>query len=268
MTHGKIIFRALVFSLLLSVCALPAAQGLRASRVIGAVVQGSHYDPVKGIVTVSVLNTSQKDITAIDFNIILTYPDGTAGSHGWSTDFLGGMISTIEQGHEIEPGAGNGTFEAGALRDFEIPQTTPITDIRATVGVVIYADGMADVLNETAFRQIVLQRKGRVLAMQKADELLANALADPKNDHPSATVAAQLEGLANVLANNKNLTDDPTSYEGLGFLVIAQDLRNAPKDPTGRSAQEENYLRALIKTHESRISLILPQTELTKEGQR
>jgi hypothetical protein len=229
---------------------------------MGATVQTSQYDPTTKSASIRVVNTSHKDITAIALNIVITNPDGTAGSTVWGNDFLYGIISSIEVGHDIAPGSSHG-IAPGATFEQAFPQSTPIANFKATMDVVVYADGTANVLDETAFKSIILGRKGAVLAMQKANELLANALADPKDAHPSLTVAAQLRGLANVFeADRTRPMDDPASYEALGFRVAAQDIGNAPKDPTGRSAKEEDYLRALIKTHGSRAARILPHTEV------
>jgi len=248
--------------LFLAVLAMP----LRASSPIGAIVQESHYDSVRGIITFSVVNISHKDITAFSLQLRVTYADGTGATSESMTDFLPSMISTFEQGHPIASDQGNGAFAPGAIHNQEFPQSQGVS-ATATVDMVTYADGTADVLNEAAFKQLVLQRKARVLAMQKADELLMKALADPKVDHPSATVAAQVKGLASALQNKNLGTDDPADHEGLGFLEVSRDIANAPQSPTGRSAKEDNYLLALIKTHRNRVSLYLPHTELTKGAQ-
>ena len=237
---------------------------LRASPPIGAVVQTWQFDAAKSQLAVRVLNTSQKDITAMSFTVFITHPNGAEVSFSWSTDFVWGIISSAEQGYEIESGASHG-FGAGTSRDLNIPLSPPGVSYRATIGVVIYADGTADVLDKAAFRELVMQRKGAVLAMQKANELLVKALADPNDAHPSITVDAQLKTLAHALeADQHKNVDDPASYEALGFLVAAQDIRNTPKDPTGRSAREDDHLRMIVKTHENRISLLSPHTAVAK----
>jgi hypothetical protein len=245
--------RTVILGLLVAVCAV----GSWAAMPIGAIVQSSEYDAEKKAVTVHILNTSQKDITAISLTVRVTNPDGTVGSSGFGTEFLDGIVASIERGHEISPGSSHGIAPGGTFVQ-EVPQSGPVTNPRATVEVVIYADGTADVLDETQFREIVMQRKGEMLAIQRADELIAKAIADPTNAHPSASVAAELKALAKAAENNTSA--DATAYEGLGFKGIAQDLDNAPKDPTGRSAKEDNFLRRLITIHEKRVSLILPHT--------
>src|SRR5271170_1829195 len=48
------------------------------SAPIGAVVQGADYDPVKGVTAVHVLNTSHKDISALNLTYYVTLPNREA----------------------------------------------------------------------------------------------------------------------------------------------------------------------------------------------
>lgn len=251
--------------LLLLLASVFAGTRLRASPPrMGAVVQTTQFDAAKSQLTVNVFNTSQKDITALSFTVFITHTDGAEVSFSWSTDFVWGIISSAEQGHEIEPAASHG-FEAGTSRDLDIPLSPPGISYRAIISVAIYADGTADVLDKAAFQRLIMRRKGEVLAMQKANKLLANALADAKDAHPSITVQAELKALAYALeADQHKNTADPSSYEALGFLEAAQDIGNTPKDPAGRSAREDDRLRMLIKVHDNRISLLSPHTEVVE----
>jgi len=240
---------------------------LRASPPIGAVVQDSHYDSAKSQLTVRVLNASKKDITAIALTVFITHPNGAEVSFWWSTDFVWGIIYSAEAGYETEPGESHG-FGAGTSRDLNIPLSPPGVSYRATVNVVIYADGTADVMDKVAFKSLVMHRKGWLVGMQKANELLEKALADPDDPHPSKTVEAQLKILANVLdADQDKNTDDPASYEGSALLDAAQNIRNTPKDPAGRSAGEDEHLRMIIKTYENHASLLSPHAAVV-EGVR
>jgi hypothetical protein len=258
-----VVFRGLVSLLLLSASAF-ASRSLRASPPVGATIQTWNYDAAKSQLNVRVLNTSQKDITAMSFTVFISHPNGAEVSFSWSADFVWGIIAA-EQGYEVEYGASHG-FGAGTSRDLNIPLSPPGVSYRATVGVVIYADGTADVLDKAAFKGLVMRRKGAVLAMQKTNELLAKALADPNDAHPSITVEAELKALAHALeADQYKNEDDPASYEALGFLVAAQDIRNTPKDPAGRNVGEDDHLRMLIKAHENQISLLLPHTTVAEE---
>jgi hypothetical protein len=237
---------------LLSLFLFAFSTSLRASPPIAAVIQTSHYNPQTNIITLRVNNTGSKDITAINFAISATYPTGNGGaaSFGYSFDFVDGIIASIEHGYEIAPGARHG-IAPGEFRDLDVPVSPPIASFRATVDMVIYADGAADVQNRMAFNRIMLQRKGEMLALEKANQLLAAALADPNIEHPSATVAAQLKALAHASATNKDM-NDPASYEEGSLLNAAQNIGNSPKERVA----EEDHLHTLIKTHESQMTLL------------
>src|SRR5258707_14173420 len=123
---------------------------LRAAPAVGAVVQTWNYDATKSQLAVRVLNTSQKDITAMSFTVFITHANGAEVSFSWSIDFVEEIISSAER--EIKSGASHG-FGAGTSRDLDIPLSPPGVSYRATVGVVIYADGTADVVDKGAFKQ-------------------------------------------------------------------------------------------------------------------
>jgi hypothetical protein len=255
MKNCKIILPGFMCSLLL--CAF----SLRASPPIGAAVQDSHYDAQKGIVTFSILNVSRKDITALSLQVRVIFTDGTLRIFEYGGDFLPFMIYLAEEGHPTA----EGVRAPGAVFAMDVPLgQQEVQSASAIVDVVVYADDTADIINEQIFKSIVSQRKGRMLGMQKANELLQKALADPTVTHPSVTVAAQLKALAKEYQTNPPAGG---THESLGLLDAATSISNAPKSPTGRSDKEDTYLRVLIKTHERRISLFLPHTELTKAVQ-
>jgi len=247
--------------ILLAVALLFSAH-LARSAPIGAVVQSSNYDQVKGITTVRIVNTSQKLITAISVSLRLAHPDGTISISQYDGDFLPFMAYAAASG--IPQQQGNGGLAPGAVFAMEVPTGQQLVQTTsATVDVVVYDDATADVLNEPVFRSITLGRKGRVLGLQRAAALLQKALADPNDPHPSITVTAQLKALA--AQHDKNPSTGGEAFEGVGLLEAATDISNAPKSPSGRSQEEDDYLRGLIKTHENRVSFSLPHTQLTKQ---
>jgi hypothetical protein len=225
-----------------------ASSALRASPPIGAVVQSSDYDGAKGITTVHIVNASHKDISALSLAVRVTLPDGTLSRPGASevgVDFMEGIIQ------------GKGGFAPGATFDQEIRQG----QVQATVDMVAYADGTADVLNDHAFTSLIASRKARVRALQKVDELLNNALADPAEHHPNVTVAAQLKVLIDTA--KKTTTDEGASAYGAELQAAVQNITNLGGSPRlAEPGFEGNQLRALIKTHEAHIRSMLPHTEL------
>jgi hypothetical protein len=212
---------------------------------IGAVVQGSHYDRAKQIATFDLVNTSHKDITAFSLLVRATFLDGTAGTWNYGGDFLPHIADT-----------GTGALAPGATFAVEVPVgQQQLQEVTATVDLVVYADDTADVLNQSMFDTIVSARKSRAAGLQKANELLQSALADPNDPHPSLTVLAQLQALAKQHEND---------WQSLGLLEAATDISNAPKSPAGRSDREDAFLRTLIKTQQDRASVMSAHTQLTK----
>ena len=231
--------------------ALLFSANLARSAPIGVVVQSSHYDSAKQVITFNLLNTSHKDVSAYSMLVLVTHPDGTIGTWEYGGDFLPHIIAT-----------GGGAFAPGATLTVDVPVgQQEVQTASATVDVIVYADDTADVRNEQVFASITSARKGRMVGLQKANEILQAALADPNDPHPSITVAAKLKALAKQYETNP-----PKGYEdaGLGLLDAATNISNAPKSPTGRSDKEDAYLQALIKRHQEHIALMLPHTQPTK----
>ncbi len=107
MFHRKTIITVLV---VFALGALAQNSLLRASPPIGAVVQDSHYDPAKQIVTFDLLNTSHKDISAYSMLVRVNHPDGTASTWEYGGDFLPFMVAT-----------GNGALKPGATFAIDVP---------------------------------------------------------------------------------------------------------------------------------------------------
>jgi len=108
-------------------------------------------------------NTSHKDITAYSITLTEKFADGTTHTSERSTDLL-----------ELALGGGGG-FPAGTSRDEILPETNPVTDVVATLDVVAYSDGTADVLNQRAFKNLVGMRKANAAAAQKISDVATQA---------------------------------------------------------------------------------------------
>jgi len=100
----------------------------------GPEVQRAIYDPVKGITTVHIVNTSHKEISALNLSFRVTFPNGTKSLPGAARigiEFLEGIIQD------------KGGFQAGTSYDYVFAgQPGPV---EATVDMVAYTDGTADV---------------------------------------------------------------------------------------------------------------------------
>jgi len=240
---------------ILMATALLFSPGLAQSAPIGAEIQSSNYDPVRGVTTVRIANASHKEISALGLSLTVTFPSGKASTPGASEfflDFLGGIVQ------------GKGGFAPGAIHEEAFPgQAGPV---QATVDMVAYTDGTADVTNDLAFRTLIANRKAEVRALRKVDELSSNALADPAEQHPSARVAAELKGLLAAMDQQATPEEGAAAY-GAELLRAIQDLNNKPRSPLGRSDLEDTMLRSLMKTHADRISVTMRHTDLVKAVQ-
>jgi hypothetical protein len=121
MKRGQIFLCGLVVSLFASACTLASGQSFRASPSMGAVVQGSDYDPVKGVTTVHIVNTSGKVITFLHMSYIVTLPDGAEslpGQHQMGLELLSYLITVKLLGHPVE-GMGDGGIQPGATFNYE-----------------------------------------------------------------------------------------------------------------------------------------------------
>jgi hypothetical protein len=74
--------------------ALGASALLHASPPIGAVVQTWHYDPLTNMVTLKIVNTSHKDITAFNIAIKETYANGRVEEHEMLEELVGKIAFT------------------------------------------------------------------------------------------------------------------------------------------------------------------------------
>jgi hypothetical protein len=88
--EGSPMLNPILFSALYAIASLPPSQPL------GAVVQTWHYDPVANLVTLQIVNTSHKDITAFNIAIKETYADGRVEQHEMLEDFVGKILAAKE----------------------------------------------------------------------------------------------------------------------------------------------------------------------------
>jgi len=239
---------------------------LRASPPIGAVVQTWRYDEATRQVVMRVVNTSGKDITAFNISITMKRPDGSADFSEVTEDFLP-LMASVQESSDLQQKYGNGTFAAGTNRDETIPQVKGVTDVVAILDVVAYSDSTADVQNERAFNHLVVRRKGKLLAMQKANEVIQQVLADPKVANPSVAVATELTRLADVSHGlNRSLQEGQVVPQEIDLRTAAANLRNARVTASRKGMTERGYLETYVAESQNRLAITSAQVNLTKTG--
>lgn len=176
------------FPLFLSVLALflPTIHAQSRSPKMGVVIQSTEED--KSTTTVHLLNSSDKEVTAFNLSVQQTLPDGktfTPSAH--TEDMLGAYLF---KGKAFSP---NSTFDVQIGKTLmQIPK--PV-DETLVVDVVIYSDGTAQVQNQDRFKDIMDQRTASFRTLEKVNDAIEKVLADPSDEHPTASVVARLKAM-------------------------------------------------------------------------
>lgn len=227
----------------------------------GAVVEKWKYDPETKLLSLRIVNTSDKDITAYNVAIILKYADGTTdalpggvASHEQTEESLGAVI--MAQMHKDAALQNARGFEAGSSRYDYFPATKDVVDVQVVFNVVIYSDCTAEVQpgGERAFKRLMAMRKGPLLAMQKVNDVVKKVLADPTDLHPNITARTELWQLVLAGADKHDTSEDAGGYQ-------ENALRNAVSDldrMTNRTSLEK-----YVEENDKRIELTLPHTQIS-----
>jgi hypothetical protein len=241
----------------------------QSSPTIGAMVQSWRVDPATKIVAIRIVNTSQKDILAYNLSITETFSDGSTSHHELMTDLLDRMVNAqIVKGTIYEKDFSsrfdNGTLAAGKAVDQNVGESNVVTNVETVVDMVAYVDRTADVQNERAFERLVAYRKGGLLAMQKANEVIKAALADPDPATARIAAATELERLANVSRGQNLAPNEAEGYEESRFKEAIMNLNDSQHLSSKMNMTETEYLRTNVTERERRIALAAPHAEIIK----
>jgi len=236
------------------------------SRASGLEVQSWKCDADTKVLSLKLVNTSEKTIIAYSLGIILKYADGTTDAlqdgkpSSWrGTDEVWSLIyAEMAKGTPDEEFAErNGIgFAPGTTRyDVLQGQTKDVVDVKTVVGAVIYANYTAETSNEEAFKSLIGWRKGELQAMQKVNEIIKRVLDDPSITNPLAQVKTELAQLA-LTATGKS-----DSAKEMQFRNAISNLNNAER----AKQNEADCLRKYSEDLDKRIQLTLPHTEITPQ---
>jgi hypothetical protein len=250
---------------------IPPGRAELADSVQGAVVTTWKYDPDSKNVTLKIQNLSGKIITAYSVSITMTYADGSTDAlpdGGASSERLEESLSSLIY-MELAKGTrdeermrdGNRIFAAGSTRYDVLPQTKDVTNVKAVVDMVIYADCTADVQNERAFHQIVAMRKAQLLGMERVNEVMKQVV-DSGVEDPTRAVVEELTRLD--LAEVGKPQDPENPNQDIELRNAISSLRNAQQASKAMQLTEREYLQRLIEDNNARIALTLPHTQIIK----
>jgi hypothetical protein len=278
---------------------IPTMQSELPNTLLGVVIESWRYDPALKAVILHLVNRSNKDVTAFNISIVEKYADGSTSyldgrpsdihDHQLMEDMLGRMINaqegivshgsgtvvmgpTRDRNTATDIGAmlrqgvsGNGTFAAGTSRDYPDLVGKEVSDIDAVVDVVAYADGTAQVQNnDRALKNLMAERKGPLLAMQKVVEVVKRVLADPMVMAPLDSVIQQLTRLVD---SDKVNNHSPENAESNEAMHLRSDLKNFEMVQRSQiwmrlNMTEREWLTQYVEQHEKRIELMKPHCEL------
>jgi hypothetical protein len=243
---------------------IPTVQSELPNSLPGVVIESWHYDRQQKTLTLHLVNRSKKDVTAFNISIAERYADG-------STDYVDGRPNDIHDHQIMEDmlnlliNAGQGkAFAAGTTHDYVMGEVKDISDVEAVVDVVAYADGTADVLNnERAFRNLMAERKGPLLAMEKVNDVIKRALADPMVSDPVSAALNELLPFAESLdAKTKNGSpEDPEVSEARSLQGDIRSLAQMQQEKMTGTAERE-WLTRYVEYQEKRIALLSPHANL------
>jgi len=284
-----------VLAMVFLLAGVPAVQS-QTPKPLGVSIEGWRYEPQAKVVILHLVNNSHKDVTAFNISIAEKYADGTTSyvdgrvpgihDHQMMEDLLGHLINAQsgKRTEAIVPEVGGGnayekimhqqmiqnlqvTFAAGTNRDQIDFVTKDVSDIDAIVDVVAYADGTAQLVdNDRAFKNLVAERKGPVLAMEKMIEVVKGVLADPMVTSPFDAALRQLIPLAES-ANVKNGSpEDPEHEAGVHLRMAVQDFQSMQRPLWSRiTMTEREWLTQYVQSQEKRIELMKRHCELAVE---
>jgi hypothetical protein len=239
---------------------------LYASPPIGAVVQTWHYDPLTNIVTLKLVNTSPKDITAFNIAIKETYADGRVEEHDLLKELVGKILVAQELQGDHSRGAesfrklyGDGAFHPGEVRDEQLGVQPGLTNYQAAIDVVTFIDGTAEATNNDALGRIVDERQATVASQKIITEIIQTALADPNDTDPSVIAAKKIQDRATIwkARQHTKIDLDPVRLES-----IADELKTV----SSRNVNKRDALKQIVNWEEARMSVLSVYAAVVKAG--
>lgn len=218
-------FRALAVSLFLLQTAVSSGAVPSDTVPLGASVDNIRFEKGVRIAFLRIVNTSGKDISGLNLSIDVTYQHGQY-HYERILDFAAKIIAHTKLGLE-DNGALHPDIAIEERLDLPVRGGTHnlALSVTAKVDVVAYADSTVDVGNEPALSRLMSLRNNRVLADQKAAEIINAAAADSVTPNPRGMALTQLRVLLEEAKRKQGEHELETE-----LLSIIEDLeRDAPE---------------------------------------
>jgi hypothetical protein len=223
----------------------------------GASARVTDLNPKTNSATVRITNTSSKDITAFTVIVIATYADGTEERDERMVDFLWSMLAHRKYGDSAGSVFGPGQSQE-IIAGFSAKESNAIDQITAHLAAVVYADQTAQVLEEEPFGRILDNRRGSILAKQRAMATFRQALVDPANPHPIAEASRKLKDIQN---------EEKTAPSGalqLEFQPILQDLDRLSQRTLRSKSSGAQFLHDYMDEMEEEIRAVALHCQLRR----
>jgi hypothetical protein len=185
-----------------------------------------------------------------------------------STGGKEGALQEIMRQQMIQNLSGNGTFAAGTSRDVIDFVSKDVSDIDALVDVVAYADGTAQVIdNDRAFRNLVAERKGSLLAMEKVTEVVKRVLAEPMVMSPLDAAIRELTPLVDAAQKLQHGSpEDPESNAARHLQAEVGMLQTMQRSAvwSRMNMTEREWMTQFVERQEKQIELMKPHCEIVR----
>jgi hypothetical protein len=212
---------------------------------VGAAVENIRLEDGSKVAFIRIVNNSDKDITAFNLSIDVTFKNGKASHFEHMTDFLPGIISGGREA--LHPG---NSYEVR----IDIQAGTELLSASAKLDVVAYADLSADVdKNQDALVRLVGARKSDALAQERSAEIINAAAADTVSPDPVGLAIRQLRQVAEQIKGRST----ELSETKLGSIIADLENRSAQaafeRERTGMEVWEQHNTEvAFLRGYASR----------------
>ena len=219
----------------------------------GVSVENIRFEKQSRIAFLRIVNTSTKDVTGLNLSIEVTYQNGQY-HYERVLDFAAKMVSAQKAGL-----GDNGALHPGTTLEerLDLPirgglDNRPLA-VTAQVDLVAYTDLLVEGNNEPALSRLVSLRKNRILADQKAAELINEAAANSVTPNPGGVAVSQLRALLEQAKRKEGEHELETE-----LMAIIEDLeRSGPEVSRG-------YLRQYATGKFRDSAAMAPHSELRR----